>query len=114
MALGLFETPSRLLASVFSNGATVGTAQVAYGDAAGKLASASWLTATNSSTFSFVIGDGTTAQTAKAVINRPAGSIGAIDFQTAGSARWRVGASSAAESGSNAGSAFVIQAFDDS
>lgn len=46
-------------------------------------------------------------------INRSAGVSGAVRYQTAGSTRWEVGVSSSAESGSNAGSNFMINRYDD-
>lgn len=46
-------------------------------------------------------------------IDAPAGSVRQFNFTTAGSARWRLSVSSAAESGGNVGSDFNLQRFSD-
>lgn len=57
------------------------------------------------------IGDGTTSTFLN--INGAASTVRTIRFRTAGSARWLVYVSSGAESGSNAGSNFFIERYDD-
>ena len=50
---------------------------------------------------------------ASMTVDRPAGQIGTVDIKTSGLYRWRFGATPSAESGSNAGSDFVLAAYSD-
>lgn len=61
---------------------------------------------------SFTVGDGT--GTRSLTINGATSTARTLAWQTAGSARWTLNANSSAESGSNAGSALVLTASDDS
>lgn len=54
------------------------------------------------------------AQECQLILNSNAGQNRYLRFNTAGSQRWQFGVNSAAESGSNAGSGFYINRFDDS
>ena len=50
---------------------------------------------------------------AASILQRPAGSAGYLHMYTGGSARWTMGVNGTAESGSNAGSDFVLNAYND-
>jgi hypothetical protein len=69
--------------------------------------SGSGITSPNSATF----GDGTAATSV--TVNGAAATLRTSRYETNGSLRWRQGAGTAAESGSNTGSPYIIQAFDD-
>lgn len=61
----------------------------------------------------FVAGDGTTAAGAYLIAQAPAGQEKAVIFNSGSLARWQFGAGTTAESGGNAGSQFLVQAYDD-
>lgn len=60
-----------------------------------------------------VLGSNTSATEQRLLLNSAAGQIRDIGFQTAGNWRWWMGANGTAEGGSNAGSDFVLNAFND-
>ncbi len=60
------------------------------------------------------IGTGVETLTRRLIVNSAAGQSKMLEYQSAGSVRWRIFSDSATESGSNAGSALVIQAHNDS
>ena len=61
-----------------------------------------------------VLGVSSTGGTAFLSVSRPAGTQGGVQINTVNTPRWIAGVDSAAESGANAGSNFVVQRFDDS
>ena len=61
----------------------------------------------------FTVGSGTASSANTIVINGASGGFRRLGFQTNGTNRWLAGASEHTESGSNAGSAFRLSAYDD-
>ncbi len=107
--ISLLGTHGGASSSTFSNGSSIGVAQVAYGDAAGKLTSGAGLLYASS-----VLTLGDNASSPELKITGAAGVNRFVRFQTSGGNRWTLGAESTAESGGNAGSALQIRAHDDS
>ncbi len=97
--------------SVTATGLT--SSRIVQSTTGGLLTTNAHLTLANSGRQVF-IGDGVSAGvTAELTIRRVAGQEGVVIFTTASSNRWKVGANSAAEAGSNAGSDFTVTAFTD-
>lgn len=98
--------------SGFFAGSASGT-QLAVNAASGFVGSLADLQTAGSSKFKVdYTGASTTTNTAN--ITGAAATQRALLYQTAGSARWNVRAGNGAESGANAGSSYIINAFDDS
>lgn len=108
-----------IVGSIFGNG---GAAPI-YGDptALGKMLLSSptfqnttpYTTTQPATTFASPSGISVASGGAVLLANRPAAQNGIIRYQTAGSDRWWAGVNSSAESGSNAGSNYIVQRFND-
>ena len=83
------------------------------GDFSGAVTMSTTLNVTGVCTFGDAVTSGTNSVAGSYVCNGFAGSNRLNVFNTAGSARWKFGANSTAEAGSNAGSDYILNRYDD-